>query len=86
MTWEEICQQYAGQWVLMHYHALDEHLHVISGEVVAHSPVKEEISRQQLQTTGQNIALEYAGALPQELAAMFHLGPDTPWSVWGACC
>jgi hypothetical protein len=73
MTWEEICQQYAGQWVLIHYHALDEHLNVIAGEVVAHSPVKEEIYRQLLQTTGQNIAIEYAGVLPQDLAAMFHL-------------
>ena len=44
-----------------------------TGEVVAHSPAKEEIYRQLLKTTGQNIAIEYAGALPQDLAAMFNL-------------
>jgi len=70
MTWEEIRKQYAGQWVLIQYHELDEHLNVITGEVVAHSPAKEEIYRQLLKTTGQNIAIEYAGALPQDLAAM----------------
>ena len=73
MKWEEIRQQYAGQWVLIEYQQLDEQLNVVAGEVVAHSPAKEEIYRQLLQTTGQNIAIEYAGALPQDLAAMFNL-------------
>jgi len=73
MTWEEIRKRYAGQWVLIQYHELDEHLNVITGEVVAHSPAKEEIYRQLLKTTGQTIAIEYAGALPQDLAAMFNL-------------
>jgi hypothetical protein len=71
MTWEEIRKQYAGQWVLIQYQELDEQLNVITGEVVAHAPEKEEIYRQLLQTTGQNIAIEYAGEFPQELAVMF---------------
>jgi hypothetical protein len=40
MKWEDIRQQYAGQWVLIEYQQLDEHLNVVEGEVVAHSAVK----------------------------------------------
>lgn len=43
MTWEEIREQYAGQWVLIEYWELDEQLNVVHGEVVAHAPAKEEI-------------------------------------------
>ncbi len=71
MTWEEIRRQYAGQWVLIEYQQLDEQLNVVEGEVVAHSPEKEEIYRQLLKTTGKNIAIEYAGDFPQELTVMF---------------
>jgi len=71
MKWEEIRQQYAGQWVLIEYQQLDEQLNVVAGEVVAHSPVKEEIYKHLLQTKGKNIAIEYAGELPQDLAVMF---------------
>jgi hypothetical protein len=57
---------------------------------VAHSPVKEEIYRQLLKTTGQNIAIEYAGALPQDRAAMFKVktsdspGPKSHAAITGA--
>lgn len=71
MTWEEICRQYAGQWVLIEYQQLDEQLNVIEGQVFAHSPEKEEIYRQLLNTAGKNIAIEYAGDYPQDLAVMF---------------
>jgi hypothetical protein len=72
MMWEEIRKQYAGQWVLIEYQQLDEQLNVIEGEVVAHSPEKEEIYLQLLQTMGKNIAIEYAGEFPQDLAVMFN--------------
>ena len=59
MRWEDIRKQYAGQWVLIEYQQLDEHLNVIEGEVVAHAPEKEEIYRQLLQTRGKNIAIRH---------------------------
>jgi hypothetical protein len=43
MKWEDIRRQYAGQWVLIEYQQLDEQLNVVEGEVVAHSPEKEEM-------------------------------------------
>jgi hypothetical protein len=70
MTREEICQRYAGQWVLIEYRQLDEQLNVIEGEVIAHSPEKEEIYRLLLGTTGKNIAIEYAGEVPRHLEAL----------------
>ena len=73
MTWKEIRQQYAGQWVLIEYQQLDEQLNVVEGEVVAHSPEKEEIYRHLLKTRGKNIAIEYAGEFPQDLAVLFDL-------------
>lgn len=72
MTWEEICQHYQGQWVLIAYTALDEQLDVVEGEVVAHSPAKEVIYQYLAQTHGQNLAIEYAGELPQDVAVMFN--------------
>lgn len=71
MKWEDIRQQYAGQWVLIEYQQLDEQLNVVEGEVVAHSAEKEEIYKSILHTQGKNIAIEYAGDFPQDLAAMF---------------
>lgn len=71
MTWKEICKQYDGQWVLIEYQLLDEQLNVIEGEVIAHSHDKEMIYKQLLNTKGQNIAIEYAGKFPQDLAVMF---------------
>jgi hypothetical protein len=71
MTWEEIRKRYAREWVLIEYQQLDERLNVVEGDVVAHSPEKEEIYRHLLQTKGKNIAIEYTGEFPQDLAVMF---------------
>jgi hypothetical protein len=71
MTWEEIRKRYAREWVLIEYQQLDERLNVVEGDVVAHSPEKEEIYRHLLQTKGKNITVEYTGEFPQDLAVMF---------------
>lgn len=71
MTWEEIRKQYAGEWVLIEYRQLDQQLNVVEGEVIAHSPNKEEIYKHLLQTKGKNIAIEYAGEFSQDLTVMF---------------
>ena len=72
MTWQKMCEQYAGQWVLIEYWELDEQLNVVQGEVVAHSPAKEEMYQCLLQTRGKNLAIEYAGELPHDLAVMLN--------------
>ena len=65
MTWEDIRTQYAGQWVLIRYHQLDEHLNVLAGEVVAHLHEQEDLYCQLLQTPGQNIALSMPKSSPR---------------------
>jgi len=75
LTWDEIREQYEGQWVLIAYDELDEQLNVVSGKVVASSPNKEEIYQQLLKTKGMDIAIEYAGDTVQDLSVMFALWP-----------
>lgn len=43
MSFEEIKQNYDGEWVLISYTETDENLQVIKGKVVAHSTNKEDI-------------------------------------------
>ena len=74
MRWEEIRQQYAGQWVLIEYLELDQQLNVVEGKVIAHSPNKEDIYQQLLQTKGKNVAIEYAGEFSQDPTVMFGVG------------
>ena len=79
MRWEEIRTQYAGQWLLIEYRELDAQLNVVEGEVIAHSPNKEEIYKQLLNTVGKNIAIEYAGEFSPDLKVMFSVGTiDVP--------
>lgn len=57
---------------MIEYQELDEQLNVVEGEVIAHSPDKEAIYKHLLTTQGKNIAIEYAGEFPQDLAVMFY--------------
>jgi hypothetical protein len=70
MKMSEIVKRYLGEWLLIEYRELDEGLNVKQGTVVAHSPNKDEIYKRLMETKGKNIAVEYAGKLP-EVAVMF---------------
>ena len=65
MTWVEICKQYPGQWVLIEYQQLDEQLNVVEGEVVAHSPTKEDLYKQLLQAKGKKLPLNTVEGCPK---------------------
>lgn len=68
MTFEEIKQNYDGQWVLIAYTETDEDLKVVKGQVIAHSANKEDIY-QALESNGdQPLAIEYMGQIPEDLA------------------
>jgi hypothetical protein len=64
-------QQYTGEWVLIEFKRLDKDLNVVGGKVVAHSPNKDEMYKRQLELKGQNLAIEFVGQPPQDLAVMF---------------
>lgn len=70
MKMEEIRRHYEGEWVLIEYTELDEDLKVVEGDVIAHSPHREEIYRQLLRTKGKDVAIEYLGDVPEDLAVM----------------
>ena len=70
MKMDEIRRQYEGEWVLIEYTELDEDLRVVEGDVIAHSPNREEIYRQLLGTKGKDVAIEYLGDVPEDLAVM----------------
>lgn len=68
MTLEEIIRQYPSEWVLIEFTTLDEELKVVDGEVVAHSPSKEDIYKQLAMLDRDNIAIEFTGEMPEEPA------------------
>lgn len=71
MKMPEIAKQYKDEWVLIEYTKLDEQLNVEEGRVLAHSPSKEEIYKLLAHTKGKQIALEYTGKFPKDIAVMF---------------
>ena len=67
----KIREEYKDEWVLIEYEDLDDNLNVRRGKVIAHSPSKEEIYARLSETKGKNVAIEYTGKLPEDLAVMF---------------
>ena len=68
MTFEQIEQNYNGEWVLIAYSETDEELKVIKGKVIAHSANKEDIYRALDKAVEQPLAIEYMGQIPEDLA------------------
>ncbi|MGD0946613.1 MAG: hypothetical protein ABSA52_04210 [Candidatus Binatia bacterium] len=73
MTLAEIRDCYNGKWVLIECRELDRNLDVVDGDVVAVADSKEEIYAKQLTIEGKNLAIEYCGEWPTDLAVMFWL-------------
>lgn len=61
MRLEEIKQQYPGEWVLIEFTKLDDELKVVDGNVIAHSPSRDEIENKLLGVKTSHIAVEYTG-------------------------
>lgn len=62
----EIQERYRGEWVLIEYTKLDDELNVLEGEVIAHSPNRDEIYELQRGMKGRKLAIEYLGEIPEE--------------------
>lgn len=71
LSMKEIAGKYKDEWLLIEYEELDENLNVKKGKVIAHSPCKDEIYARLSGTRGKNVAIEYTGKLPEDLAVMF---------------
>ena len=70
MNLEEIKKIYQGEWVLIEYNKLDENLIPLEGEVLAHSPNRDEIYRKQLNYKNKQLAIDYFGDIPEDWAVM----------------
>ena len=68
MTFEQIRQNYDGEWVLIAYSETDEELRVVKGKVIAHSANKDDIYRALEKAVEQPLAIEYMGQIPEDLA------------------
>jgi hypothetical protein len=73
MRLSEIKKKYRDQWVLVEFSRLDKDLRVKDGKVIAHAANKEDIYKALLHTRGKNVAVEYCGKIPEDLAVMFCL-------------
>ena len=70
MNVKAIKEQYAGEWVLIAYTELDDEMRVIRGQVLAHSPDRDEVYRKLLSVRGEKVAVEYMGEVPEDLAVV----------------
>ncbi|ELR97627.1 hypothetical protein [Gloeocapsa sp. PCC 73106] len=68
MTFEEMQNHYEGEWLLIAYTEVDENMQIIAGEVLARSPVQEEIYKVLESVKEQPLAIEYVGKVPEDLA------------------
>jgi hypothetical protein len=67
---QDIRERYDGEWLLISYAELDEDLNVVRGEVVAHSPDRDQIYGDLLAVKDKPVAIEYVGAIPEDLAVI----------------
>jgi hypothetical protein len=67
MTLGEIYQHYPNEWVVIEFTGLDENLKVLDGQVVAHSPSKDEIDRVLTGLHQEKLALEFTGKWDDEV-------------------
>ena len=76
MNLAQIREAHKGKWVLIEYRQLDRNLEVVEGDVIAEAPTKEDIYKLQMSVgTGKNLAIEYCGDWPTDVAVMFCLAP-----------
>jgi hypothetical protein len=68
LTIEQMKAQYPDQWLLIAFTALDANLNVIAGEVLAHSPDRDEMYAALDQCEDKSFAIEYTGLPDPDLA------------------
>ncbi len=71
MTIEEIRQTYPNQWVIIADTESDEDFNIIKGQVLAHSPERDQIDQALMDYTQMtSLAIEYTGSIPEDYAIM----------------
>ena len=70
MKLEEIKKKFKGEWVIIEYTQLDENLVPLEGEILAHSPLRDVIYKEQLRYKGKQLAIEYLEDIPEDWVVM----------------
>jgi hypothetical protein len=68
LTWEQITQEFQGEWLLIVEAKLDEHMGIIQGKILAHSPNQADIYNALPLRQGRDASIEYVGEVPEDLA------------------
>ncbi len=68
MTMAEIASSYPNEWLLIADAELDDDLNIVRGEVIAHSPDRDEVYQKLLSLKGRSFAIEYTGNPPEDWA------------------
>jgi len=68
MTMAEITSSYPNEWLLIADAELDDDLNILRGEVIAHSPDRDEVYQKLLSLKGRSFAIEYIGEAPEDWA------------------
>lgn len=66
ITLEEMQHRYDGEWLLIAPKEMNEELQVVKGEVLIHSPNRDEVYKALESLEEQPLAIEYMGQLPQD--------------------
>ena len=72
LTYPEIKTRYAPEWVLIDEPETDENLEILSGEVLIHSPDRDEVGRKMLDLWPRpsHSAVMFLGEVPADLVLM----------------
>ncbi len=68
LTIEQMYETYIDEWLLIAYTALDVHLNVLAGEVIAHSKDRDEIYAALPECKGKSFAIEHTGLATSDVA------------------
>lgn len=68
LTIDEIEARFPSEWVLIGEPQTDEHQRLLAGEVLFHSPERDEVDRKLLELRPPRFAFRYLGTLPEDVA------------------
>jgi hypothetical protein len=68
LTIEQMREMYIDEWLLIAFTALDVHLNVLAGEVIAHSKDRDVIYAALSQRNGRSFAIEHTGTADSDTA------------------
>ncbi len=70
LSFEEMKKRYYGEWLLIAYTEVNQDMNVLKGEVLAHSPERDQVYNAIAARGGKAVAIEYVGDLPCDYAVI----------------